>query len=489
MKQISPSSILAVIVLHLLLIMVISYFTSRKANNASFFIAGRKAPWWLVTWGVIGAVISGITFISVPGAVGVRGGNEHFSYFQLILGNSVGYIIIALVLLPTFYKMKLVSIYGYLEQRFGGTAMKIGAACFTVSRVFGSSLRLFLMALVLQKFVLAHYGIPFWVTAIIVPGLIWLYTFKGGTKTIIVTDSIQTALFILAIIMTIYDIAGHMNTNVGGLVSTIWSSEYSETFYFGDFSDPNNFTKQFFGGILVAIGTSGLDQDVMQKHLSCKNLKESQKNVFTSTAALIVVNLLFLILGAGLYLLAKQQNVTLPERADEMYPLMAFNHLSVQTGIIFIMGLVACSYSSADSALTALTTSFCVDFLGFEKRKEIVSEEKLGKQRKLVHLGFTVAFMLIIILMNVLGNESILNVLFKFTGYLYGPLIGLFSFGFLTRYEIKEKGIAYVCILAVAATVLLDYAVPLLFDGFQLGLYIWGINGILAFTGLYLIRK
>ncbi len=487
--QLTAGLILSIIAGHFLLIMIISWFTGRKAGNASFFIVGRSAPWLLVAWGIVGALISGITFISVPGAVGAGKANSNFYYMPLVFGNLVGYAVIALFLLPLFFRLKLISIYSFLNKRLGVRSQKTGAFFFTVSRVFGSSLRLYLMALVLHKFVLSQFGIPFLLTAIVVPLLIWLYTFQGGSKTILITDTLQTFLFVTALVVTIWDIARLSGTGVSGLFSDVFKSDYARMFQFSDHNSPNYFWKQFLGGGLISIAANGLDQDIMQKHLSCRNIKDAQKNILTSSIALIFVNFLFIFLGAALYLYAQKAHIATPAQADEMYPMMAINHLSLISSVLFVMGLVACSYSTSDSALTALTTSFCIDFLRFEQRSATESEHKLEKQRKWVHLGFTVLFMIMIIIFSSVSPGSILNVLFSVNAYLYGPVIGLFMFALLTRRSVTDKWVPAITIIILALSVVIDRGIPVVFHGFTLGYVSWFLCGLLSFCGLMLISQ
>ncbi len=487
--QLSAGLILSIIAGHFLLIMVISFFTGRKAGNASFFIVGRSAPWLLVAWGIVGALISGITFISVPGAVGAGKANSNFYYMPLVFGNLVGYAVIALFLLPLFFKLKLISIYSYLYRRLGIRSQKTGAFFFTVSRVFGSSLRLYLMALVLHKFVLSQFGIPFLLTAILVPLLIWLYTFQGGSKTILITDTLQTFLFITALIVTLWDVARLSGSGFGGLISDVLKSDYAKMFQFSDRNSPNFFWKQFLGGALISVAANGLDQDIMQKHLSCRSIRDAQKNIFTSSVALIFVNFLFIFLGAALYLYAQKMHIATPAQADEMYPMMAIGHLSLISSVLFVMGLVACSYSTSDSALTALTTSFCIDFLRFEQRSATVSEGSLEKERKWVHWGFTVLFMVMILIFNSVNPGSILNVLFSVNAYLYGPVIGLFMFALLTSRSVSDKWVPLVTVTILGLSIVIDRAIPLLFHGFTLGYVSWLLCGLLSFGGLLLISK
>jgi Na+/proline symporter len=485
---VSPHVLLGIIGGHFLLLVAIAHWTSRNSSNASFFVANRNAPWWLVGIGTVGATISGITFVSVPGAVGGAGANKDFSYMQFVLGTMVGYYITAFVLLPVYYRMNLVSVYGYLEDRFGVTAQKTGAVFFMVARLVGSALRLYLLALALQKFVLDAYGFPFWLTATLIPLLIWSYTFRGGTKTVLITDTLQTALFLVCVVLTLRDLAAQLGGGYDKLLQSIWHSSYSQVFFFREgWSDPNNFFKQFLAGALMTTCTTGLDQDLMQKNLSCRNLHQCRKNILMSSTSMLVVNYLFLLVGAGLYLFATARGIATPARSDDFYPMLAFGHLSPYIGIVFMMGLIATTYSTSDSALTSLTTSFCVDILGFERRKARVSETALHRVRLAVHFGFTLLFIAMIFVFGALGNEAVLNTLFQAHGFTYGPILGLFAFGLLTRRRVRDRYIGLVAVAAVGLTWFIDSHTAQWFSGLQLGFLRLALNGGLMFLGLWTI--
>jgi len=482
----SPELILGVVAVYFLILMVVSYITSREADNADFFVAGRKSPWFLVAFGMIGASLSGVTFISIPGAVGAGGLNQSFAYMQMVFGYLVGYFVIATVLMPLYYKLNLTSIYGYLEERFGFMAYKTGAGYFLLSRVIGASFRLYLVAIVLQKFVMEPFGIPFWATVSMTILLIWVYTFRGGIKTIVWTDTLQTICMLSAVILTIFAIANALETNIGGLVEMVGNSDYSQMFFFeGGWQDANNFFKQFLSGALIALVMTGLDQDMMQKNLSCKTLGEAQKNVFTFSIILIFANLLFLFLGASLYIYASSVGIEIPERADQLFPTIALQNLSPFIGITFILGLIAAAYSSADSALTALTTSFCVDFLDFEKNNQ--TEEEKKKTRWKVHIGFSILLLLTIVIFKEINSDSVINEVFKAAGYTYGPLLGLFAFGILSSRQIADKFVLPVCLIAPIVTYTINASSADLLGGFQFGSLIILLNGFLTFVGLMLI--
>lgn len=486
----SPTTILVIIVAYFAVLMLISWRTSRSSGNEDFFIAGRKSPWLLVAIGMIGASLSGVTFISIPGVVGAGGLNQSFAYMQIVIGYILGYMVIATVLMPMYYKLNLISIYGYLEKRFGKVSYKTGAAFFLLSRVIGASFRLFLVAIVMQKFVLEPFGVPFWVTVAATIVLIWIYTYQGGIKTIVVTDTLQTVCMITAVVMTIFAIGHEMNLSVSGMMRRIADSDYSQIFFFeGGWSDPNNFFKQVLSGALITIVMTGMDQDMMQKNLSCRNIGDAQKNMFTFSSILVVANLLFLTLGALLWIYAGEFDVAIPLRTDQLYPEIALNHLSPLIGIVFILGLIAAAYSSADSALTSLTTAFCVDFLDFEKRKHQTPEGTLKRTRWMVHISFSILLFLIILYFNSLSNDAVINNLFTAATYTYGPLLGLFAFGMMTKRKIRDRWALIVCLAAPLLSYWINLNSADWFNGFQLGFLILALNGLLTFIGLYIISS
>jgi SSS family transporter len=478
----SPELIISIIAVYFSMLIIIAYYTSKGATTETFFIANRNAPWYLVAFGMIGASISGVTFISVPGAVGA----DKFSYFQMVLGYLPGYAFIALVLMPLYYRLNLISIYTYLEERFGKKAYRTGAFFFLLSRTVGASFRLFLAALVLHLGIFEPLGVPFWLNVIITIALIWVYTFKGGIKTIIWTDTLQTFFLVSALIISVILIASQLNLSVGALISTVNESEYSQVF-FGDFDDKRNFFKQFFAGMFIAITMTGLDQDLMQKNLSCKNLGEAQKNMFSFCVVLVFVNWLFLTLGALLYIYAKEKGIALPERSDELYPLLALKMSSFGTfaAVFFLLGITASTYASADSALAALTTSFCIDFLDFKNRPE----QERQKLKFWVHIGFSFLLFLVILIFRALNDESVINAVFKAAGYTYGPLLGLFAFGLFTKISIKDRFVPLVCVLSPIICYVLNLYSAQLFDGYKFGNEMLLINGGITFLGLLLLKK
>ena len=482
----SPTLLLAVVVGYFILLMTISWITGRNADNADFFIAGRKSPWVLVAIGMIGATLSGATFISIPGVIGAGGQNQAFSYLQIVLGYIIGYFVIAHVLMPIYYRLNLISIYGYLEKRFGLFAYKTGAAYFLLSRVIGASFRLFLVSIVLDQFILAPLGVPFWGTVAVAIILIWIYTFKGGIKTIVWTDTLQTVCMLLAVTLTIVAIGRELDFSTGQMWEAIEASGFNRVFFFeGGWGDPNNFFKQVLFGALITIVMTGLDQDMMQKNLSCPNIRDAQKNMFTFSAILVVANLLFVTLGALLYIYAAQSGVEIPDRTDQLYPTIALQHLAPGIGLLFILGLTAAAYSSADSALTSLTTAFCVDFLNFEKRTKTEDLQRLTRIRWSVHVGFSLLLFLVILFFNSLNDDAVINKLFTAAGYTYGPLLGLFAFGIFSRRVVNDNWVIPICVLAPILSYVINASSDVLLGGFELGFLILAVNGALTALGLW----
>jgi len=485
---ISPILFLSCVAGYFALLMAIAWRTGRKSSNQSFFLAGRKSPWIVVAIGMIGATLSGVTFISIPGVVGAGGANRDFSYMQLVFGYLLGYLFIAHVLLPLYYRLRLTSIYTYLGGRLGPVSYRTGAAYFLLSRSIGAAFRLFLVAMVMHEFLLKAMNVPFWLTASLTIVLIWIYTYKGGLNTIIWTDTVQTVSMLGAAIWTIFFVLSHL----GGDLSSIWArvseAGYDRVFFFeGGWEDPNNFFKQFFSGALITIVMTGLDQDMMQKNLSCKSLGDAQKNMYTFSAILVVANLVFLILGALLYLYVAEEGLALPERSDNLFPMLALSSFPAALGIVFLIGLLAAAYSSADSALTALTTSFCIDFLGFEEEKQDTPRQR--RTRFGVHLSFSGVILLLIMVFWIISDDAVINLLFRAAGYTYGPLLGLFSFGILTSRTVNDRWVWVVCLLSPLLSFFMDQYSDRLFGGFQFGFLTLALNGLLTFLGLWLISK
>ena len=470
--------ILLIFIIYFLVLLFISNLTSKKSTFTDFFNANRSSPWYLVAFGMIGTSLSGVTFISVPGEVG----SSNFSYFQVVLGYLVGYYVIAKVLLPLYYKHNLISIYTYLEDRFGFYSYKAGAFFFLLSRTIGASFRLFLVAGVLQIAIFNQLGLPYFFSVLLTILLIWIYTFKGGIKTIVWTDALQTLFMLSAVIITIVIITDKMNISLYESFHMVKNSSYSNIFYF-DWRAGNDFFKQFISGAFIAIVMTGLDQDMMQKNLTCRNLGDAQKNIFWFCVILVIANLLFLFLGALLYIYSESVNFQLPTSTDDLYPLLALNELGFLTSIIFILGIIAAAYSSADSALTSLTTSFCIDFLDIQKRNN------KRKIRLVVHVGFSILLFIVILIFNEINNESVINSIFKAAGYTYGPLLGLFSFGIFTKYKIKDKLVFLVCLISPLISYLVNIFSEDILFGYKFGFEILLLNGLLTIVGLFLIKK
>lgn len=511
----SGSTILWVLIGYFSLLLVISLITSRKATNATFFQGNRQSHWFLVAFGMVGASLSGVTFISVPGWVGTT----HWHYYQMVLGYIVGYILIAQVLLPIYYKLELTSIYTYLRDRLGHYAYKTGAFYFLLSRTLGAAFRLFLVAGVLQLFVFDELQVPFWLTVTITLGLIWVYTFRGGIRTIVFTDTLQTALMLLATFLTIALIGQELDMGIGGMASLVANSGFSEVFNW-NWQDSTFFPKHFIGGALVAATMTGLDQDMMQKNLSCRSLGEAQKNIRWQAFLFPAVNIFFLSMGVllTLFIMVQYQQQTgitmdmttgmqpveaihamgqqtntditylneqgqMAVRTDYIFPMVALRQLPAIVGIIFLIGLIAAAYSSADSALTALTTSFCIDFLGYDP-KSLPQSVRIG-----VHVGISIVLLGLILLMEAWGNQAVIGRIFTAATYTYGPLLGLFTFGIFTKRIVFDKWVPLVCIVAPVLCYLLKTYEANLMGGYQFGYEMLGINGILTFIGLWLLSK
>ena len=477
----SPLLLASLILGYFLLLLLISYFTTRTNNNESFFTGDRKSPWYVVAYGMIGASLSGVTFMSVPGSIATKS----FSYMQVVLGYLIGYVVIAFVLLPIYYKLNVTSIYTYLQKRFGYWSYKSGAIAFLFSRIIGAAFRLYLVAIVLQNLIIEplNIGIPFAGTVMITILLIWIYTFKGGIKTIVWTDTLQTTFMLLSVCLTIFFIAKQMDMSVIQLFKKVSDSSYSKVFFFEDFKVSTlHFGKQFMAGIFISIVMTGLDQDMMQKNLTCKNLKDAQKNVIGLGITLIPVNFLFLALGAILYLYAAQTNFIIPEKADLLFATIALDSgLPIIIGIMFIIGLIAAAYSSADSALTALTTSVCYDIL--EAKADSANIQSI---RTRVHVLMSAILVFVIIIFHQLNDDSVIYELFNVAGYTYGPLLGMFSYGIFTKWKVNDLMVPLVCIISPLVCYQLQQHSDVLLGGYQLGFELLIINGGLTFTLLWL---
>ena len=479
--------ILVIIGFYFLSLFVISQVTKGKSDSQTFFSGNRNSKWYVVAFGMVGASLSGITFISVPGDVGAI----NFTYFQVVIGYLIGYFIVAYLLLPIYYKKGLISIYEFLGDRFGKFSHKTGAFFFFISRVLGASFRLFLVAIVLQEFIFDQWGIPFEITVTFSIILIWLYTFQGGIKTVIWTDTIQTFFMILSVLISIFFITNSFDQTLFEFLNSEFYSKKSQVFIFDDFYNKSYFIKSFLGGMFITICMTGLDQDMMQKNLTCKNLGDAQKNMIVFSFVLVFVTFIFLVLGSILFKYVEINDVQIPDlngrpNTDLLFPLIAFSgDFGLVLPIIFLIGLVAAAYSSADSALTSLTTSFCVDFLNIEQYNQI----KQKKIRVIIHVLMSIILLLTIVVYKNLLSTSVIDSLLIIAGFTYGPLLGLFSFGIFTNYKIHDKYSIIVCILSVIFTSLIFYDPLSVFEKYQIGYELLPINGLITFLGLHLIRK
>ena len=485
--MITPSFILALILGYFALLVVISFVTGKEDTNADFFTANRTSPWYIVAFGMVGASLSGVTFISVPGWIEA----SKFSYFQVVLGYGFGYFVVAYVLLPVYYRNKVTSIYEYLNSRFGPNSHQAGALFFFISRVLGASFRLFLVAIVMQQFIFDAWNVPFEATVILSVLLIWVYTQKGGIKTIVWTDTLQTTLMILAVFLSIAYINHALGWSFFDFLNSQELTQYNKVFVTDSFLSRSHFLKSFIGGAFITICMTGLDQDMMQKNLSCKNLGDAQKNMIVFSVVLVIVTGLFMLLGALLFIYAKKEGIAIPlmdgqAKTDLLFPEIALNgNLGIGVAITFILGLIAAAYSSADSALTSLTTSFCVDFLRLEE-KEVSQQKKIRKQ---VHVAMSVLLILVVIAFKYILDRNVIDGLLTVAGYTYGPLLGLFAFGIFTSYQIKDRWVWPVVMIAVIITSMLGSIDASSIGGYQIGYELLPLNGLFTFIGLILIRR
>lgn len=474
----SPLLVFGVIASYFLLLILIGYLTSRKSDSLTFYNGNKESPWYLVAFGMVGASLSGVTFISVPGEVG----NTSWAYLQFVMGNMVGYAVIALILIPLFYRMNLISIYEYLRDRFGPRSYISGSVIFLVSQTIGASFRLFLAAAVLQIAFFDAFGIPFYVSVFTTIVLIWLYTFKGGIKTIVWTDTLQTTFLLLAVIISMVIISNHLDLSGREMLNLVVESDLSDIFVWDGLSS-ENFFKMFIAGIFITIAMNGLDQNIMQKNLTCKNQQEAQKNILWFSISFFISTIFFLALGVLIYHYAFQNNIQIPAASDELYPLLALNHFGAIAGVIFMIGIVAAAFSSADSALTALTTAFCIDILNLPDRKGVNQERiRLG-----VHIMFSLIMFGTIVLFDQINDKSVVSAVFKAAGFTYGPLLGLYIFGLSNKLIIKDKWVPAICILSPLASYILDRNASAWFGGYQFGFEILLINAAITFIGLVLV--
>lgn len=488
----TPVLVSTILIAYFTALIVMAYFTSRKADSNTFFTGNRQSPWYLVAFGMIGTSLSGVTFISVPGKVYT----ESMAYFQLVLGYILGYIVIAQVLMPLYYRLNLVSIYEYLLKRFGIVSYKTGAAFFILSRTLGSAMRLYLATVVLQLFLFDGLGVHYWVTACTTILLIWVYTFKGGVKTIVYTDAFQTIFLVSSVVLCTIVIANALDVNFVelfdkiSLTKNLSGESMTKIFYFDDVNSTLYFPKQFFGGMFIAIAMTGLDQDLMQKNLTCKSIGEAKKNMYSFTTILVICNFLFLLLGGALYVYANQKGVDLPMAdgaviTDQVFPKLAFGEFGTWAGVFFLLGITASSYASADSALTALTTGFCIDFLNFHRR-----DEKQKQRMKLyVHIGFSLLFLVICLIMKQVANKDLIGLVLTVASYTYGPLLGLFFFGILTRRSLREPFVPVVCVIIPLLCYGLSKNSEAWFNGYVFGYELLILNGLATFGGLWLFSR
>ena len=464
-------------------LLLIAWYTGRHASNASYFLGNKASPWYAVAFGLIGDSLSGVTFISVPGKVAV----DQFSYLQIVFGYVLGYVVIAEILLPLYYRLNLTSIYSYLRQRFGPRSQKIGALFFILSRMTGAAARLYLAANVFQTFVFDQWGIPFWLTVSITIALILAYTYRGGIKTLVWTDTFQSTFLILGVVLSIAAISSELNLGLSGLISTVRDSEMSKTFFW-DWRATNYFWKHFLSGIFIAIVMTGLDQNMMQKNLSCRSLREAKKNIYAFTGVMVLVNLFFVSLGVLLFHYAKTKGVDVPRTTDHLFPTLALQHLGAFAAVVFVVGLTAATFSSADSVLTTLTTSFCIDWLGIEERPGLSEAQRTALRHK-VHIGFAIVLWLVILGFKLLNNKAIIDAIFTLASYTYGPLLGLFAFGLFARAAVRDGWVPVICVVAPALCFVLQTNSARWLGGYKLGFELLMLNGLLTFTGLWLIRK
>lgn len=479
----SATLILITIASYFVILFGISYISGRKADNQGFFVGNRKSPWYVVAFAMIGSAISGVTFVSVPGMVAA--GN--FSYLQMVLGFVVGQMIIAFVLIPLFYKMNLTSIYEYLEKRFGISTYKTGAWFFFISKMLGAAVRLFLVCIVMQLLLFEPFQLPFILNVTLTMILVWLYTFRGGVKSLIWTDSLKTLCLIVSVGLCIHFIASDLDLNFTSMLSVISHNDYSKTFFFDDINDRRFFFKQFLAGIFIVIATTGLDQDMMQKNLSCKNFEDSQKNMITSGISQFFVILLFLMLGVLLYMFATQHQITLPSKSDQLFPMIATQgYFPVIVGVLFIIGLISAAYAAAGSALTALTTSFTVDILQSTKKQ---NDEGVSHTRKRVHIGMAVVMGVVIIIINALNNTSVIDAVYILASYTYGPILGLFAFGIFTKRSVYDQYIPLVAIVAPILCFIIDKNSEVWFNGYKFSYELLIMNALFTFIGLLILTK
>ena len=485
----SPAFVLSCIAGYFGFLLLIAWITSRNATSASYFLGNKASPWIAVAFGLIGDSLSGVTFISVPGQVGTA----QFSYLQIVLGYVLGYVVIAQVLLPLYYRLNLTSIYSYLRARFGPCAQKSGSFFFLLSRTTGAAARLYLAASVIHPFlfdqwlVFGRWKVPFWATVTTIILLMLVYTLKGGIKTLVWTDTFQSAFLLLGVVLSITAIAGELNLGFEQITSTVWQSDYARVFVW-DWQDPKYFWKQFLSGAFIAIVMTGLDQNMMQKNLSCRSLREAQKNIYAFSIVMLLVNVLFVSLGALLHLYASAKGIGVPKNTDQLFPLLALQHLGSFAAAVFLAGLTAATFSSADSVLTTLTTSFCIDMLGMDQKVGLTEAQKVSLRRR-VHLGFAGILLLVILGFAASNNQAVITAILTLAGYTYGPLLGLFAFGLLHTRRVKDPFVPVICLVSPIISYILNANSQAWFNGYKFGFELLMLNGLLTYIGLWMITR
>jgi Na+/proline symporter len=478
----SYTLILLIIALYFAVLFGVSLITAKRADNNAFFVGDRRSPWYVVAIAMVGTSISGVTFISVPGWVE----QTQFSYMQMVLGFVAGYFVIAYLLLPLYYRLNLLSIYSYLDRRLGPASYRTGSAFFLISKMLGCGVRMYLTALVLQIVLFDQIGVGFGLNVALTMLVVWLYTFRGGVKTLVWTDMLQTLSLLAAVVLCIWYVMQSLGLDLAGLVRTVAESDSSRIWFFDDMGDKRYFWKQFLAGMFTTIAMTGLDQDMMQKNLSCKNIRDAQKNVLSYGVMFLPVNLLFLSLGVALYLFASTNGIAVPEKSDQLFPLLATQgYLPQVVGVLFVMGLIAAAFSSAGSALTALTTSFTIDILGGERQ----DAARLGRTRSRVHLVNTVVMGLIIYAFKLLGNTSVIDAVYILASYTYGPLLGLYAFGLFTRRAVRDRLVPLICLASPLICYILSANSARWFGGWQIGYELLIINAALTFAGLWAVSR
>jgi len=481
----NPLLLIGIIACYFLVLVGISWWKGRDADSEGYFLGNKTSPWYIIAFGMIGDSLSGVTFVSVPGEVGLK----QFNYLQIVMGYMVGYFIIAKVLLPIYYKLNLTSIYSFLKERFGPVSQQTGSFYFLLSRTIGAAFRLFISAGVLQLFLFAPMGVPFWLTVCIIIILILAYTLRGGIKTLIWTDTFQSLFLLMGVVLTCVAISSQLDWTFIETVNQIADSPYAQVFNW-DINSKQYFFKQFLSGIFIAVAMTGLDQNMMQKNLSCRTLPEAQKNVLWFSVIVMIVNIIFVSLGALMYLYGSAKGITLPDAAhtDQILPFLTLNYLGTFAGIVFLLGIIAATFSSADSVLTTLTTSLYIDIFHLEERKSISEKQKI-RYRNLIHVGFALLLLLVILVFKAVNNQAVISGIFTAAGYTYGPLLGLFAFGIYSKQALHDRWVPVVCLLAPLLSFLLSTYSSELFGGYQIGFELLLINGMLTFIGLWAIRK